>query len=227
LAVAAVMAAFGMGSAAQAQASSLTTTFEGGDGWSGFAFSLDVFPVSGVQVEGFDTNLLPGVTSLSVYTRPWEMGVSLLDSTDGWTPRGTVPISGAVANTPTPVPISFFLPNGRSSVVFLASGAPLLYTRQEACVDDMCVPPDSTTEDSALRINSGVGFSGFGGTVGGGELGARIWNGTIYYSVGAPAGAAPPSAGTGQRAAALKKCKKKKKGKKRKKCKKRAKKLPV
>jgi hypothetical protein len=216
-----VMAALATGSAAQARASSLTTTFAGGNGNVGIEFGLQVLPPAGVQIEGFDTNLGPGVNSLTVYTR---LGAGPLDSTDGWTPRGTVPISGAVLNTPTPVPISFTLPAGSYSVVFLASGAPLAYTAPDVCQDpNFCENGGPFTEDSALRILAGSGFSGFGGL----SAGPRIWNGTIYYSL--PGGSPPPVSGgpTGQRDAALAKCKKKKSKKSRKRCKKRARKLPV
>ena len=158
-------------SPANAADQSLTTKFDTDFGNGAIAFDVDVLSATGVHIESFDANFSTAPDqSVSVYTRPGTH-VGNLGSNAGWTLRGTVNLGATVSGAPTPVPVSFDLPQGTHGVAFITT-AGLTYTSQPST-------GDVAASNASLRIKVGTGVSNFGGF----EIPDRLWNGTVYYSL--------------------------------------------
>jgi hypothetical protein len=157
---------------------SLTTTFAGGNENFGVTFDLQVLARGGVVVKRLDLNLadiVEGDTApVQVWTRPGT-AVGFEDSEAGWTSRGSVEVTARAEGTPTPLPLSFRLPQGDHGV---AIGFPGLEPDLLLAYTD----GSETYENRALRLISGRGL---GAPIfdGGPLAGSRIWNGTIHYRV--------------------------------------------
>lgn len=105
------------GAPAQAQEGSLITIFEGGNGFAGNTFDLEVLPEAGVVVKALDVNVRPFPAEegeIEVFTRPGT-AVGFEGTAEGWTSRGTAVVTSAGENNPTFVPLSFPLPQGSRS----------------------------------------------------------------------------------------------------------------
>lgn len=176
--LAAALAAGALAVAAPASADTLTTTFDGGNGFSGNSFDLEVRPASGITVNSLDVHLSEAGESakVEVWTRPGT-AVGNESSPDGWTLRGSATVTSAGESNPTPAPISFALPQGSYGVVI---GTPedtelLEYTDGA-----------EVFEDAALKLTSGAGLEAPFFTFASDVIEERIWNGSIHYELTGP-----------------------------------------
>ena len=159
--------------AGSAQAGMITTTFANDNGQAGNMFDVTVFG-NPLTVTGLDLNLDSGTYNVEVYSK---IGTYVGSETNigDWTLRSTnngVVSSGA--GLPTFVDISDFLLSSASVNGFyitLVNSTGINYTNGA-----------NIYSNADLQLNLGVGVSN--------PLGAtfnpRTWNGTIYYTVGAP-----------------------------------------
>jgi len=164
---------------AQAAGGSLTTTFAGGNGHNGNMF--DVTALVDLTITSFDVNLYgPETQTVSVF---YKVGSYVGSETapGAWTMLGSVAVTGAGTNVPTYLPVGgLFIPAGATYGIYVsADGGGVNYTDGSAVY--------STAE---MQLSAGIGVGGLFGSDG--TYAPRIWNGTVYYNVGAgPAPAVP------------------------------------
>jgi hypothetical protein len=156
---------------AAAESGSLTTTFAGGNNFSGNTFDLEVKTADGLDFGSFDINLFPDQTQeVVLYTRPGT-SVGFESSAEGWTKRGQATVTSAGLGNPTPVPIAFHLDAGTYGVaVFLTDpNGRVGYTDGQ-----------ETFSNDALTVTTqkGLGSPVFEG---GSLYNPRMWNGTLRY----------------------------------------------
>lgn len=152
---------------AAAQSGSLTTTFAGGNSFSGNMFDLQASTCA--TLTGFDVNVGSGAHTIEVYFR--EGGYAGAETNAGaWTLLGRANVTSAGNNTPTSVPIGglSLQPNVNYGIYVTTTGTTMNYTNGANVYDN-----------GTLRLTTGVGKSyPFGST-----FDPRTWNGTIYYDL--------------------------------------------
>jgi hypothetical protein len=159
---------------ASAQSGSLTTLFSGINGFAGNTFDLEVLPPDGVVIDSLDVNVEPKTNNgtIEVWTRP-DTAVGFEASLDGWTSQGSVEVTAAGLDNPTPVPISFSLAQGTYGVA-VGVDFPSLTMRYTSTVDPQIFNND------VLKLTSGQGLGS--PPLESIPFGPRIWNGTIHYT---------------------------------------------
>ncbi len=157
-----------------AQAASLTTTFAGGNGFSGNMFDVTTFGKD-LTVTGLDLNLesISSTLTVDLYTKSGTY-VGAETNPSAWKLISTnILNSTAGANNPTFVDITDFLLSANSVTAFYIDtndSSALDYTNGTA-------PGQPTFSNADLSIATGAGKgSPFGST-----FSPRTWNGTIYY----------------------------------------------
>lgn len=90
-----------------AAATSLTTTYAGGNGQNGIMF--DVVAVNSIVVDNFAINEDPGTATMAIYGRAGTH-VGFENSVAGWTLLGTVSVTSAANGVPTAIPITLNVP---------------------------------------------------------------------------------------------------------------------
>ena len=149
----------------------LTTTFVGGNGSTGNMF--DITAVNELTIDSFDINGA-GSTAMEVWYRPGSY-VGYQSSNAGWTLAGSYTVTSSGQYNPTRLPIGgITIPAGATYGIYVTyvSGT-LTYTNGNGS-NEVYSNPDMT-------IQCGVGGSYFAVTIA-----SRVWNGNIYYTVGAP-----------------------------------------
>lgn len=169
-----------VGLPATASAQSLTTTYVGGNGWSGNMF--DVEAINRVQIERFDAHLHTGQHTVDVY---WRAGSHVGVETDStaWTHVGRASVTGNGEGTATPVPldVDVVIPAGQTYSFYVTSnlgyGAGNIYTNGGAVgevyvqdadgdgvvdTEDAC-PLEAGQGDGCPNVEIDMGDPGVGG----------------------------------------------------------------
>ena len=165
----------------ESTAQSLTTTFAGGNNYAGNMFDVQVLG-GAIIVTGLDVHLGSGIaptSTINVYTRPGSF-VGFDDSETGWNLMSSISVVSAGAGNPTFIDVADFELAGGQTAAFYVTvsdypSAPLHYTNGTG-VGNVSV------ENDDLRIFEGVGKGDPNFT--GSTPSPRIWNGTIYYTLG-------------------------------------------
>ena len=180
-AVAAVL--IGSGSA---HAAMLTTTFASDNSFTGNMFDVTTAG-NALNITGFDVNLEPGVSPISVYYRTGTY-VGNETSSAGWTLAGTVSVTSLLANTATFVNTpDFVIPSSAVTGFYVT-----INTNVNASPYMRYTNGSNTYSNADLTITTGIGEGGLFGSLG--VFNPRTWNGTIHYDV-APANPVPAPAG--------------------------------
>ncbi len=153
---------------------SLTTTFVSNNGQDGNMF--DVKAETAITIQGFDINICDETPTLVEVYYKVGTSVGFDHNPSAWTLLGNATVYPAGSDVPTPLPVGgLTIPAGATYGLYLT-------TTGGACGFNYT---DGTTDysNSDLTIYHGFGKSyPFGDT-----YEPRIWNGTIYYTLGGSA----------------------------------------
>jgi hypothetical protein len=155
----------------------ITTTFAGGNQFTGNMFDVTTSS-SGLTITGLDVNIdSPGASvPISVYTRTGSYTASETSSA-GWTLEGTVSVISAGSNTPTFVGIPNF--------TIAANAVTGFYVTINQNVNQepfmQYTNGSNTYANTDLTVTTGIGEGGLFGSLG--VFASRTWNGTLQYTV--------------------------------------------
>ena len=155
--------------------SSLTTTFAAGNGASGNAFNVTAKEAE-ITVRSLDIHL-SGNTIVKVFTKPGSY-VGNLNSPGLWTEIASEALNGSTG-TPTPIEINDVnIAAGQTAgfVVHIQSGGTILYTNGDGSNENYANADLSLFSDIGLQSDAPFTWTGF--------FQPRVWNGTVYYTVG-------------------------------------------
>lgn len=155
----------------------LATTFGGANTQKGNMF--DVVAINGVQVVGFDQNLMPGVHGLQLYTKTGSWN-GFQGTPAAWTLVGTasgLSSSGYGVPTALPIPVSISIPAGATQAFYITSTGPLNLAYSTGTQVGA-----TAAQDLNVRILEGAGIMYPFGT----SFQPRIWNGLLRYTSGFP-----------------------------------------
>lgn len=147
------------------ESGSLTTTFASNNGCFGNMFDVTAF--EDLTITSFDQNLwTTGTQDVTVYYKAGTYVGS--ETTPGdWTLLGTVSVTGAGDNLPTPINIGGLdIPAGQTYGIFIDTSLGNNYTNG-----------DNVFTNTEMEISAGAGFC----TPFTSPIASRTWNGTIYY----------------------------------------------
>ncbi|MDA8105925.1 MAG: IPTL-CTERM sorting domain-containing protein [Nitrospiraceae bacterium] len=174
--------------ATNASALSLTTTYAGGNGQDGNMFSITA--LNAVTITGFDGNLDPPSDNYRIYYKTGTYQ-GFEANPGAWTLVGTANnVTSAGANVPTHIPITVnvAIPAGQTYSFYITTdgtGSGVRYT-------DGSTEGAVYVQDSNIQILEGIGVEyPFGN--GGNFYTPRVWNGTVYYELGAATATAVPT----------------------------------
>lgn len=154
-------------------AESLTTTFASNNGYAGNMF--DIVTKNDITVTGFDVNVNTD-TTIEIYGKNGTHVGS--ETTPGdWTLLATVPVVSAGPDNPTSLQdtINLSIPSGTTYAFYIVTttGSYMDYTNGSD-------PYGIYVENADLEIHEGTGLGYFS------SLNVpRVWNGTLYYTIGA------------------------------------------
>jgi len=157
-------------------ASSITTLYDGGNGYHGNMFDITVLSGGNVEITSFDVNLetfeIP--LKVSVYYREGSYVGYEADSS-AWTLAGSDTVTAQGEGNPTPVSVgSIWLTSGKTYGFYITLDSTdrsghMFYTENS-----------TTYENADLKLTLGAGL---GHPIFTHINGARVWNGTIYYNL--------------------------------------------
>ncbi|MBL7773229.1 MAG: M4 family metallopeptidase [Chitinophagaceae bacterium] len=154
----------------------LTTTFANNNSFSGNVF--DITASKQITITSVYINADAAVTQAEVWYKAGGIGGSPVTSSTGWTKLGNTVnvVSNGVGNaTFVSLTTSLFIPAGQTFGLAVVGNGTIYYTNGTGVGNTVASNPD-------LIIKEGYGGSGFGGAFSF-NASARIWNGTINYTV--------------------------------------------
>ena len=162
---------------AQAQEIGLVTTYAAGNGQNGNMF--DVRAETDLVVSRVDIHVASGSVEVEVYSTP-NGYAGKTTSLSAWTLLGTATVTALGSGVPTPVPIQLNTPisAGQTMGFYVTSsnGSTLSYTNGS-------VEGADYVTDGNATILEGIGLA----YPVAGSFSPRIWNGTLWYSLGGTA----------------------------------------
>jgi hypothetical protein len=162
----------------EAQSTTLTTTFAGGNGHVGNYFEVNVTAVNGITVLSMEGNFTAAGT-VEVWARTGAIGGT--PGTTGWTQVATATITAGQQSFTT----NYSLAAGSHSFLFSNSGS-LIYSNGSTL-------GAVYAQDSNLTIYEGHGTADQTPTSGNGyAFTPRVWNGSFTYTVAAITGPGAP-----------------------------------
>ena len=166
-------------------ASSITTTFAGGNRFDGNMFNATIGS-SSITVNSLDVDVDTGSMTIDVYIKSGSY-VGFDTNSAAWTLVSATSVTGLGAGNPTPVSVTpFNLSAGNTYGIYVeintnANSAPYMYYTSGT----------NTYSNSNLSLSLGDGLGGNFGSLS--VDSSRTWNGTINYTV-ASASAVPEPA---------------------------------
>ncbi len=168
----------------EAQTTTLTTTFAGGNGQTGAYFEVNVTAVGGITVSSMEGNFTTTGT-VEVWARTGAIGGT--PGTTGWTQVATASITGGGQQSFT---TNYSLAVGSHTILF-SNSSNLGYTNGSTL-------GAVYAQDSSLTIYEGHGTADQTPTGGNGyAFTPRVWNGSFTYTTGGGTGSQAPGTITG------------------------------
>ena len=183
-----VMAA-GLPAAGFAASYSLTTQFDGHDGYGGNMFDVTVLSATDdLSIDSFDISITGDPIGVNVYYR--EGGYSGYETNESaWTLAGSATVTPQGIGNPTPLAVGgITLEAGKTYGLYVDIDS-------SSMANSVWFTNGSTAhQDTYIQISAGAALTWGKFT---GAQSPRIWNGTIYYTVVPPAepAAQPPQTG--------------------------------
>ena len=179
--------AVGVPAACVADSFSLTTQYDGHDGYGGNMFDVtSLSSTDTITIDSFDISITGDPISVSVYYR--EGGYSGYETNESaWTLAGSATVTPQGIGHATPLAVGgITLEAGKTYGVYVDIDS-------SSMANSVWFTNGSTAhQDTYIQISAGAAltwgkFSG--------PQSPRIWNGTIYYTVVSPVDPAPPQTG--------------------------------
>jgi hypothetical protein len=154
-------------------AASITTTFAGGNGFTGNMFNATI-GLSAVTVNSLGVNVPAGPVTIEVFIKPGTF-VGFETNPAAWTLVSTNAVTGVGVGSATNVVVTpFTLSAGTSYGIYVTTTTPngtsMFYT-----------DGTNTYSNADLSLSLGTGIGGLFGD--NGVIASRIWNGTINYTL--------------------------------------------